>query len=654
MSDEAFVARSRAGFTEHFPQVMGAVEQGTTVNSSVVLEDGEPVDIRVDGQLIYGGDARRFAAGQVTAYIQKPVRFFVQRLDLAGIVTGVGRRLIERIEKGLRTDEFGKCTGQPTDNPTFLIVFGVGLGHHLKELVEKTEARWLIIVEPLVEFFPHSFHVVDWGDLVSDFNARCGSVQIITEIEPDKIVKAISDTVLRSGVPYTDGSWVFTHYPLWAFSEARDRLHEAMEFAFINRGFYEDELVMMRNAVKNYATCDFWLIESAPRLCRRETAVIVAAGPSLDEGIETIHRIRDRVVLFSAGTALRALLRNGIIPDFHCELENVEAVCDALAETAKFGDLSQIRLLASSTVHPKVPPLFGELYFYFRDSVSPTQIFGRKHSEILGTAPTCANLAITVAAVMGFTDFALFGTDCGTRPGGARHATGTVYSDVDKFKAHDRAQSNAMEVEGNFGGTILTDNIYDSCRVMLGGAIRHFGLRVRNCSDGALIEHAVPCTPDALEVHTPVVDRAALFASLEKTMQRYARGTILADADLDLVRRNTKELFVDLDKLLAGLGEGEADFAGAYDRVMAFVNEAKDRYGHSESIISGSLQALPRVAMFYGFRLAEAEGRRKLFDVFIAEFRDICAFMAENINALFDGLEFTPAPAQAIAAASTR
>lgn len=654
MSDEAFVARSRAGFTEHFPEVMAAIEKGSPVNSSVVLEDGESIDIRVDGQLIYGGDARRFAARQVEAYIQKPVRFFVQRLDLSGIVTAVGKRLIDCIEKGLRSDAFGECTAQPTDNPTFLIVFGIGLGHHLKELVAKTQARWLIIVEPLVEFFPHSFHAVDWAELVSDFKARGGSVQIITDIEPDKIVKRISGTVLQKGVPYTDGSWVFTHYPLWAFGEARSRLHEAMEFAFINRGFYEDELVMMRNAVKNYATCDFWLVENAPRLCRRETAVIVAAGPSLDEGIETLHRIRDQVVLFSAGTALRALLRNGIVPDFQCELENVEAVCDALAETAKFGDLSQIRLLASSTVHPAVPPLFRELYFYFRDSVSSTQIFGRKHREIYATAPTCANLALTVASVMGFTDFVLFGTDCGTRPGGARHAKGTVYSDVDKFKAHDRARSDAIEVEGNFGGTILTDNIYDSCRVMLADTIRHFGLRVRNCSDGALIEHAVPCAPDALDIKTPIVDRAALFAGLEKALQRYAPGTILADADLNLVRQNTKELFADLDKLLAGLGEGDVDFAGAYDRVMAFVNEAKDRYGYSESIISGSLQALPRIAMFYGFRLAEAEGRRKLFDLFIAEFRDICAFMAENINALFDGLELTSAPAEAIAAGSTR
>ena len=655
MSDDAFVAHSRAGLAKYFPKIVAAIDEGSPVSSSVVLENGQPIDIRVEGQLIYGGDARQFSSGQIAAFMQKPLRFFVQRLDLSGIVTAVGKRLIEKIEQGLRSDAYGECTSQPMDNPTFLIVFGVGLGHHLKELVEKTQPRWLILVEPLVEFFEHSLHVVDWMELVDDFERKGGSVHVITDIEPNKIVKAISGVVMSKGVPYADGSWVFTHYPLWAFSESRNRLHEAIEFAFINRGFYEDELVMMRNAVENYATRDFRLLESRPRLCRPETAAIVAAGPSLDEAIETLHRIRDRVVLFSAGTALRPLLRNGIIPDFHCELENVEAVCDALAETAKFGDLSQISLIASSTVHPRVPPLFRDTLFYFRDSVSPTQILGRKHREIYATSPTCANLALTIAGVIGFTDFALFGTDCGIRPGSARHAKGTVYSDVAKFEAYDRPRDNLLEVEGNFGGTVLTDNIYDACRVMLADTIRHFGLKVRNCSDGALIEQARPCVPDALQISTPIVDRPALAVSLDKMTQRYAPGEILEEADLELVRRNTKALFVDLDKLLFELGEGDVDFAAAYDRMMAFVNEAKDRYGYTESIISGSLQALPRIAMFYGFRVAEAAGRRTLFDVFIAEFRDILAFMAENINKLFDGLEMhAPAKVATVAAGLAR
>lgn len=639
MSDATFVGRSRAAFAKHFPEITARIEKGSSVESSVVTEDGEPVDICVEGKPVYGGDARRFAAGQVEAFMRKPLRFFVQRLDLSGIVTGVGLRLMHTIDKGLRKNDFGACSTQPKDHPTFLIVFGLGLGHHLKQLTQETAARWLIIVEPLIEFFEHSFHVVDWEALVDNFKSKGGSVHIFTEIDPRQIVTKISGVVSTKGVPYADGSWVFTHYPLWAFTEARDKLHEAMEFVFINRGFFEDELVMMRNSVANCARHDFWLFESRRRLRRTETAAIVGAGPSLDESMETLHRIRDRVLLFSAGTALRPLLLNGIVPDFHCEIENGTAVWDVLNETAKHGDLSKITLIASTTVDPRVPTLFRETIFYFRDSVSPTQILMREHRPVYGTSPTCANLAITIAGQMGIIDVVLFGTDCGVRPGSLRHAKGTVYSDIDQYEKSNRTEGQTMEVEGNFGGVVYTDLIYDSCRVMLESGVRHFGLRALNCSDGALIAGARPCVPEALEIAADVVDRAGFRSALEATMRRYAPGELLEEADLGAVRRHTEEMFAALDKLLIELGDGEPDFAAVYDRVMDFASKAKDRYGYTESIIAGSLQALPRIAMFYGFRVVEAVGRKKLFDLFIAEFRAINADMAKQIYALFDGLE---------------
>jgi Glycosyltransferase Maf N-terminal domain/6-hydroxymethylpterin diphosphokinase MptE-like len=642
MSDR--VAQAREAFACHFPQAMALVERGSVVQSSIVTEGDEPIDIRIDGRPVYGGDARRFAAGQVAAYMEKPLRFFVQRLDMSGIVTPIGRKLIDRIESRLRRDEFGECSSCPVGNPTFLIVFGLGLGHHIEPLVRETGARWLIIVEPMAEFFEPSFHVVDWDGLVLDLESKGGGVHIVAETDPALIVSRINGIVMSKGVPYADGSWVFTHYPFWAFTEARNKLHEAVEFSFINRGFWEDELVMMRNAAANFAKYDFRLLEDRPHLQRPETAVIVGAGPSLDDSIETLRRIRDQVVIFSGGTALRPLLRSGITPDFHCELENVPHVHDVLSEAAKYGDLSKITLLASTTVDPRVPALFGRTIFYFRDSVSSTRIFSGAHREIFGTSPTCVNLAMVTSAVMGFTNYVLFGADCGTRPGAARHAKGTVYSDVDAYAIGNRPPLHGIEVEGNFGGIVVTEIIYDACRIMLADTIRYYGLRAINCSDGAVIAGARPCVPEALDIGDRTIDRSAMAAAIDRGTTFYGAGEMLKEADVEAIRRATKEMFADLDALLVELGQGDTDFAQVYDRVMAFVHDAKERYLHTESIISGSLQALPRIAMFYGFRIANDAGRRAFFDLFIAEFRAIGEFMAKTIDALFDDLALDDVP----------
>jgi len=635
MTDAVFLERSRAGLARHFPEVTARLERMGALESSLVVADGAAVDIRFGERSIYGGDAHGFATAQVEAYVAKPLRLYMNRPDDAGLLSPVSIRLARTMLHHLETEQYDEISRYPTKCPSFLVVFGLGLGHHLEPLACATEARWLILVEPLVDFFAHASHVVDWQALVATFEARGGGVQIITDLDPTAMTAAITGVMSEHGIPFADGSWVFTHYPLWAFAEARQRLHEALEFAFINRGFFEDELRMVGNAVTNFARRDFRLLEARPRLRRVETAVIVGAGPSLDEGLETLRRIRDRIVLFSCGTALRPLLRAGLVPDFHCELENVPELVEVVTAAGKYGDLSQITLIASATVDPGVPPLFAETIFYFRDSVSSTQIFGRRHRFVPLTAPTCVNMGMAMAAYMGFTDFVLFGTDCGVRPGAKRHAEGTIYRDLGVWSERDRKSRPAIEVEGNFGGVVATDWVYDACRLMLGRAIELYRFNAVNCSDGAVIPGAHPCVPEALRIQSPTVDRALFAAEIKQSLSRYEAGALLADTAFDALAAQTVEMFGRLDAIVEELGCGEADFALAFQRIVDFKTTCGERHGRTEALISGTLLALARVGMFYGFRIADAAARERLYRAFIAEFRRIIAEMADQTRVLF-------------------
>jgi len=627
---KARAERSRAVLAETFPDLAGVIAQPTT--SSLVCENGEPVDVRIGEQRLYGGDARGFAATQLEPYLKKPLRLHMNSPDAAGLVSPICIRLVEALQDHLRA-EGGEITRYPVDSPCFLVVFGLGLGHHLEALARESKARWLILVEPFADFFAHSLETVDWGALLATFERRGGAVQVITELDPSAMVGEIIRFMAEQGIAFADGSWVFTHYPHWAFAEARQRLHEALEFAFINRGFFEDELRMMENAVANFSGRAFSLLEARPRLRRRETAVLVGAGPSLDEGLDTIRRIRDRVVLFSCGTALRPLLRAGIVPDFHCELENVPEVFTAVSEAGRLGDLAQIALIASATVDPRVPPLFREAIFYFRDSVSSTEILGRGYRLIAGTAPTCVNMGLAMAATIGFAEFVLFGTDCGVRPGANRHAEGTIYRDLGVWREKDQKNQYSLEVEGNFGGIVQTDWIYDACRLMLAGAIAHYRFSVTNCSDGALIPGARPCVPAALAVTAPPVERTAFMAELRRSMTAFAPGALLANIDPSAFKDDARRLFRDIEQELDG--PGESGFAAFYERMGSLAAAFGDRYGNVNALIDGTLRALPRIGMFYGFRVAAPAARARLFGAFLAELRDILAEIAERTEALF-------------------
>jgi hypothetical protein len=536
----------------------------------------------------------------------------------------------------------------PSGNPTFLVVFGLGLGHHVRELVRRTEARWLVIVEPTLELIKHSFQALDWAALIEELEARDGAVYLVTESDPAKMVAGIVAQVGKHGVPFIDGAWVFTHYPLWSFAEARTKLHQAVQYAFVNRGFFEDEITMMSNAVANFTAAPHWLIEGKPRLQRPETAVIVGAGPSLDESLATLHRIRDRVVLFSGGTSLRPLLRNGLVPDFHCELENIPLVVDVLKEAGKHGDLSQIRLIASATVDPRVPPMFREALFFFRDSVSSTMLLAHGLRVLQAAAPTCVNTAMAAAISLGFTEIALIGTDCGMRVGGRDHASGTVYGAGGFVKARDNFP---IEVEGNFGGTARTDWVYDACRRMLGEAIKVYGLSPINCSDGALIPGARPVVPEAVEIDAPPVDHEALIADLKHALIGFEPAEILRDRDFADMIDDTKDLYRELREILAGFEPEDADFAGVYRAIGEFLGEAHGKFREADSMSNGTLFALPRIGMFFGYRVPAGDTRSAIFDVFLRETREIIDQMEKQTLDLFERLGQQAAEAAIVPAA---
>ena len=621
MSTAELAARSRAAFAKRFPE-LAAAWVASAPQSSIVLDGEIPVDIVAGDQRVYGGDARELALRQVEAFLKKPMRLIMETPDAAGLVSEICIGLKLAMERALDAAGVTELSRGPLTAPTFLIVFGVGLGHHLERLIEATRARWLIIVEPFPEFITHSFHAVDWERLLGRMEQDGGRVHVISDLDPGRIVTSIMRHVGDHGTPYLDGTWVFTHYPSWVFAEAGKRLHGAAEYAYVNRGFFEDEIVMMTNAVGNFASHGFWLLDGRPRRHRPETAVIVGAGPSLNESIETLHRIRDRVVLFCGGTALRPLLRHGLVPDFHCELENGPHIAEVVAEARQHGDISRTRLIASATVDPRTATMFRESFLFFRDTVSSTRILRGDLVPLNGAAPTCVNTAMSAGVALGFTDFILFGADCGARPGAQDHADGTVYRDLEKWRTYIAKRANyPLEVEGNFGGIAMTNWVYDASRRMLIDLIAAYRLNVINCSDGALINGATPRVPESIDIAGPAIDHERIAGELKRSMRRYEPREMLQGKDLPALRERNRDMYRRLREIVEGFDPAAADFAGMFDAMAEFQRSAGNAYGNVHAIPDGSLSALPRIAMFYGTRISDTGFRQRLFKTFVAEFR---------------------------------
>ncbi len=633
MSQTERLTRSLAALAERFPRIHAEVKDAGA-DIEPIYADGVIVDLKVGEQRLYDGDGRTIADEQVETFLKKPLRFGVSDPRGAGLGSPVGMRMLERMRRELVDMGQPLLDRFPSTGSYFLVVYGVGLGHHLRRLIAETKAKWVFLVEPLPDLLHGSLQAIDWQDLFDEADKLGVRIKLSCETDPQRINTWLMDEIDAIGIGFLDGSFAFIHHPLWTLKNARERFIDSVDRRFLARGFYEDELIMSGNAVANMIEHPAHFVDGQPMLQRSEPVFIVGSGPSVDASIPTIRRWRDRAVVISCGTGLRVLLRQGITPDFHVEIENGAWVPEVLSLAAQHGDLKKITLVTTYTVHPSVPPLFGETFFFFRDSVSSTVMLSRGRREVLGAAPTVANTALTLASIFGFTEYYLFGIDCGVREGAANHSRDSVYHDVDAWRDKAKNFKYPTEVLANFGGVAFTDWLLDWSCGMLNQVIRLRDLTAYNCSDGALIEQAIPKLPESVDLADRPIEAGRAKAELRQRLAKVAPGDMTNGVDFSSVADEMDNLLGDVCALVDRVADEGGSFAEIYTEVHKFLARAGSLYRGGCSIPVGSISSLTRIGLFYGLRLSEPEHRQRLFEVYVEEYKAICRFMCEETAAM--------------------
>lgn len=625
-------------FAERFPVIADSLP-ATTLSTIVRDETGRAIDIDLGRGRVYNGDAEVLAAEQVGRFEVKPLQFFTQDLSGANIGSEVSARMRDRMLEVMADNGITSYSNKPDYEGSFLVILGLGLGYHLRPLLENTRARHVLIVEPVPEFTAHAAATQDWEALFGIAERRGIDIKLSAAAQPDQIIAEIRRLVYRVGEPFIDGAFVFVHYPSWVLTETRDRLQQVIDQMFISKGFYEDELKMMTNAVGNLLRYDSRIVDARPKPARPETAIIIGSGPSIDRSMEDLRRLVPQGVVFSAGTSLRVCLRNGIRPQFHCELENGDPTVEVLTALSREFDLSGITLIASVTVDPRVAALFDEVFFFFRDSVSSTRILAPERHELIGVGPTCVNTALRVSAALGFTDYVLFGTDCGSKLGQVKHSRDSVYAVTDKYKAFERNLKYNQTLPGNFGGTVECDWILALCAQILGDITRRYRLNVLNTSDGALLNGVMPRVASSIRTLPRPADAEKVRADMRRLARLYPAGGFFERWEAGQLLEGATKFYDDLLALVdAAIAEGD-DLVAFWARLSDFMDGFQDQYGKTESIAHGSIRSMPKIGMYFSHRMTDPGKRAIMVTSFLAEYRSTVLFMRDGTLGLIENLE---------------
>lgn len=476
---EVLYNRNLALFSERFPTIHTLMAQHQPENVVLNVDPNGQLNL-VDKQkreYIYNEIPSAFSKNQVEEFkrnakvrrfrIEKNKEINARHLHIA--------QLNELIDEYRQTD-IKRIHGTPKLLSN-LIVSGVGLGYHLLELIKRFDIHNIFIYENCIDTFHASLHTIDWQPILDYFRNPHRSITFCIGVDPVKALAQVETSIQRIGLHTQIYSYIYRHTARQEEKAFIDTYMNEIQAYIGGLGYFDDEQIGLAHGYHNLKSQQAVFISDVTRH-RKSRLLLIGNGPSLDNHKEYIERNIGNAVVMSCGTALGSLLRMGIKPDFHIEMERATLVHDFLTYGINKEDLKDIKLLCLHTVSPVTISSFSDVCYGIKpnDACSPLihQYFApQKVNELAFCNPTVTNCALSFAASMGFSDVHLIGVDLGMPVEGAHHSKNSLYYDIlNHVKDSDKGRysyGEAKEIyrEGNFGGTVKTHSVLDGSRVSM-------------------------------------------------------------------------------------------------------------------------------------------------------------------------------------------
>lgn len=200
------------------------------------------------------------------------------------------------------------------------VFYGFGLGYHVIEWVKKANKQKLVLIEPDVKHFYGALTLLDWTSVFDYENL------VIAVGCPAESVLPLIENTEKVNIGNTGVSDAF-FFDIPAFQIHGKEYFDAVK-TIIKRNQRKNEInaatlkkfgkLWCRNSVKNL----HFLTKSSGVSCVKNAAdetmpfLILGAGPSLENILPHLAELKKKTVIVCVETALWALLRQNIEPDF--------------------------------------------------------------------------------------------------------------------------------------------------------------------------------------------------------------------------------------------------------------------------------------------------------------------------------------------------
>jgi len=391
--------------------------------------------------------------------------------------------------------------------PTFPsgIIFGIGLGYHISQLLEEHSFDYLFLIEPDFELFFASLFCTDWQEIITKVDEAGNCLFFLLGADEETLIKDLEVLAEDIGAFSLVRCFCYQHLPNEKINKLISKwVSDYFRFQY-GHGFFND-------AITGFAHSIFHVENKVPllrkwqsdRLDLNTPVFIIGNGPSLDEAEQFIKENAENALVLAAGTSIATLYNKGVPADFHVLVERPYSNYKIFGDIVPPDVYERTNLLGLNTLYPdnvfryKWSGLGGkgnESGTFLLDLLSCYDN-GQGIPQLPFCNPVVANTALSFALFFGFKNIYLFGVDNGNLPCGSHHSKDSIYKSNQDDESEDGylcLKMDGKHLEGNLGGYVTTNHLFMTAHRQLEKLIAHYsGRTVYNVGQGAKLEGAYP------------------------------------------------------------------------------------------------------------------------------------------------------------------
>lgn len=301
------------------------------------------------------------------------------------------------------------------------IMVGLGLGYHLEKLIDlvsnKKEIVLLVLDNEEIELFK-KFN--------SDHENLLQKVSIFHS--------AVKDSILNYQIliPPSFVSAIGQENPFHDFLQ---------DILIRQRSFKKFSPLLEANFQLNVSLKDPSINEYKNHFYNQK-ACLISSGPSLDDMIETLKEQQDHTYILSVGSALKALLKNGIRPNAVIISDAQDNIQKQLNDINYQGDLFYL----STANHSTVLLHDSKRTIIFQHGYKEAETYASKYGyDLLETGGSVATVGFNLLEYMGFSEVFLIGQDLGFKENKTHSHLSTSGKSLNDLTHLKRIESNNGE-----------------------------------------------------------------------------------------------------------------------------------------------------------------------------------------------------------------